>query len=484
MKERSIRLFRDTAKAIYNEGPYQLFPPFKKFYISHDHWMDMSRQEKETHLQQFFSYIPTVEEVENSNIIPPPDKRQTVDEKKKNKAVMQPTVMSDSSEKPSSNIPFSAEDLNIDEHVIPKETLKNIFKEAERLLSTKDAITKAASSDERLRTVANSNGAAHPYIVSPMTKNRDYLMCKCKTFEWYCICPHALAAAQDIGICFNFLTEAKKKLESKKGKKRGLTTALNSDLRTSEKGLKKDEIQKRFSQKKTSTESNTINSRVRFDMNSKSSTISSNPISHSITLSNSQLIQSQPKTTVIQQERSFLTNNFPQTANTFLYPYRSQSQTNNLLNSQLENSFHSSQNSLLSSTQTNLFQPSPPMVQPLFWNSGMSPYKYELVPLPQNVVKCYGCGHKFVDSYRTYPNNLIIRHRDRRIIGKNQFGGFEISPDFQFTYYHLKKEHVVKKNPEFENNPIVYTTSTAYACFMKEKETVDILNKSGIILLY
>ena len=40
-----------------------------------------------------------------------------------------------------------------------------------------------------------------------------------------------------------------------------------------------------------------------------------------------------------------------------------------------------------------------PQTQQSHWHSGMSPGRYELVPLPGNVVKCYGCGQTFAEKY-------------------------------------------------------------------------------------
>ena len=49
------------------------------------------------------------------------------------------------------------------------------------------------------------------------------------------------------------------------------------------------------------------------------------------------------------------------------------------------------------------------------WNSSMSPYRYELVPLPNSVTKYYGYYQEFTRGYRMPPNNLVVRHMDRRI---------------------------------------------------------------------
>ena len=76
-------------------------------------------------------------------------------------------------------VPIVPSDLDIDN--VPKTTISAIFSEAESLLNEKGAITKAASNDERLRTVKDKT-SVQPLIVVPTSRNRDFLTCKCKTF--------------------------------------------------------------------------------------------------------------------------------------------------------------------------------------------------------------------------------------------------------------------------------------------------------------
>ena len=84
------------------------------------------------------------------------------------------------------------------------------------------------------------------------------------------------------------------------------------------------------------------------------------------------------------------------------------------------------------------------------WHSGMSPHQYEIVLLPNNVKKCYGCGNNFAEKYRSPPFNLIVRHMDRRVVKKCEHTGMLIySKDFSNTYYHLVRLHIARKNPVF-----------------------------------
>ena len=49
----------------------------------------------------------------------------------------------------------------------------------------------------------------------------------------------------------------------------------------------------------------------------------------------------------------------------------------------------------------------------------MPPHDFEVIPLPTNVCKCYGCGNDFVDKYRNHPHNIIVKHVDRRVMQKD-----------------------------------------------------------------
>ena len=84
------------------------------------------------------------------------------------------------------------------------------------------------------------------------------------------------------------------------------------------------------------------------------------------------------------------------------------------------------------------------------WHSGLSPYNYELVVLLTNVKKCYGCGQEFAAKYKQHPNNIVIKHCDRHITGKDLTTGIlTYASDFTNTYYHLSLQHIRRKNPLF-----------------------------------
>ena len=96
------------------------------------------------------------------------------------------------------------------------------------------------------------------------------------------------------------------------------------------------------------------------------------------------------------------------------------------------------------------------------WHSGMAPNRYETVLLERIVKKCYGCLNDFVDKYRSSPYNLVIKHLDRRVTGKDgTTGRLLYSNTFSNTYYHLNSTHIQKRNPFF--NGRVYISPSLHS---------------------
>ena len=124
-----------------------------------------------------------------------------------------------------------------------------------------------------------------------------------------------------------------------------------------------------------------------------------------------------------------------------------------------------------------------PLSQQMKWNSSMSTFQYELVLLPDSVRKCYGYSQRFNDCYRHYPKNFIIWHKDGRIMGKSIFGDLTYSSDFQFTYYHLSRDHAVRKSPNFRNNPYVYAPPKAFTHFNNDLELKAMICNAGFSTL-
>ena len=59
LKDRSLRLYRDAMKAIYDDGPYTLSPSYSHLKVSSDDFKDLEKPEKENLLQYFFTYVTT-----------------------------------------------------------------------------------------------------------------------------------------------------------------------------------------------------------------------------------------------------------------------------------------------------------------------------------------------------------------------------------------------------------------------------------------
>ena len=113
----------------------------------------------------------------------------------------------------------------------------------------------------------------------------------------------------------------------------------------------------------------------------------------------------------------------------------------------------------------------------IMWHSGMSPNKYEVVLLESCVKKCYGCGTAFADKFRRPPFNLVVKHLDRRVLGKNNITGQLLySNDYSNTYYHLSVSHMQRKNPVFSG--IVHISSVLY--YSLDTEQRNYLASSGV----
>ena len=101
----------------------------------------------------------------------------------------------------------------------------------------------------------------------------------------------------------------------------------------------------------------------------------------------------------------------------------------------------------------------PPAAAAGAWHSGLSPHRYHLVPLPSNVKKCYGCGDSFAEKFRQLPNNIVVKHVDRRVMRRDQATGVLMySPDYTNTYYHPSFAHIRRKNPMFNGQVFIETS--------------------------
>ena len=85
------------------------------------------------------------------------------------------------------------------------------------------------------------------------------------------------------------------------------------------------------------------------------------------------------------------------------------------------------------------------------WHSWMSPYPYEIVEKPREVIKCCSCRYNFPEKYDNLPHNLIIKHVDKRIRGKSDTGQICHSVNFTPAHYHAN----MLKNYVFDGIAIV-----------------------------
>ena len=65
--------------------------------------------------------------------------------------------------------------------------------------------------------------------------------------------------------------------------------------------------------------------------------------------------------------------------------------------------------------------------------------------------KCYGCGDNFAEKFRQPPHNIVVKHVDRRQVGRDDnTGALVYSTDFTNTYYHPSPAHIMPKKPVFD----------------------------------
>ena len=83
---------------------------------------------------------------------------------------------------------------------------------------------------------------------------------------------------------------------------------------------------------------------------------------------------------------------------------------------------------------------------PVYWNSRLSRYPYEVVEKAKEVVKCFGCSQNVANIIAF---NLVFKHIDRRIRGKGSNNHFIYNSDFTPVYYHPMLSHILRKNPYF-----------------------------------
>ena len=250
LNERSLRLYSNAIKTIYGEGPYFLSPAYEHLKCTYDQFKDLTKPEKENLLRRMFTYTPNPKVLLNNGYLLDDDE---IEPQKADLLKVSEVKDTDNSRlskqcfRRHEKLPFSPTDFKLTSKFgIPEESVSDIFERARKLLDEPGAITKAASSDEYMRTVKSSYGPK-PHLVTPSSRNQYLLTCPCKTYNMFDLCRHALATSADIGIAMEYFMEVVKKFEQKKQKKvssYSITNAYNSTLKVSQLGKKKNEISK------------------------------------------------------------------------------------------------------------------------------------------------------------------------------------------------------------------------------------------------
>lgn len=538
LKARSIRLYSNVVKALYDDGPYVISTAYNMFRKTYAEWQSMSRDDRKKHISAFMAYIPTDDVIlrigssaasknpigKNREVMAIPtcssSCKETPDEIQiiptaESDVLLQPQQSVVNRTPPTSSDQFevsvetqgtevteghlrrtlsvSLEEASVLEDILPSHLLEDAFRKAEELLNEPNSITKAATDDDRLRTVKSRHGSV-PLIVKPLPKNRDLFECTCKVYKALGMCCDTIAVADEVGVLCNYLCELRKKLgkRKKRGKAVNITAAVQSDLSASLKGHKKNEVQKISRRKSNSFQQESIaedlvqrrsaTTHTSFPLKPANKHIAQQPSpNYSVPDSNhsTQCVPTWPRLpmfqspyqSVITSPHSTLARDTPQ------YQYAS-TPSSTIPHGQ---PFSYTANPYINANPVNQFSDTSMSVQQQtsarrnmsdVWNSSMSPYRYELVLIPNSVTKCYGCHQDFTPAYRSPPNNVIVRHMDRRITGRDQSGQLAYSPDFKATYYHPVKEHIILKNPVFDGRVFV----APVFCQILSPEQIHVVN--------
>ena len=534
LKNRYLRLYENLVKAIYDEGPYMLSPSYSHLMMTYDKWIDLGTSEKSAHIKALMTYVPTTTALPSSvTAIASTQIETTADDLLHSDAFVR------TSQQSTHTVPrrliISAQEANIQVEAVPLANLQEIFSKAEFLLNKPGAIMKAASNEDRMRTVKSRYGTV-PLIVKPQTKNKNLFECNCKVFKGIGLCADTVAVAEDNGVLIEYVNALRKKFQRSKHVP-NLTAAIESSLSIANRGHKKNEIQKARNQAaKTRQESlsaslpvnkrqehptatsthlfndtmtgqgftplvcttgctdrpvhaNHMPSMTGYGSLKNAHTIPnpSNPQdqvplpigrAHNVpsvgnvtrvnamqnvnAVSTNQGQSSLPMRTVhgqlpvgnvvrmdnMQHVNAVSVNqvesSLPIETVHCLPSVGNVTQMNNMQNVNAV-SINQGRSSLPiglargpppfgnAMQDVNAISVDPADSNPSRWHSGMSPGRYELVLLPANVVKCYGCGQKFAQKYRSSPYNIIIKHVDRRIRGRDASGNIVHNQDFTST---------------------------------------------------
>ena len=194
LKGRVLRLHKDTAKALYGDGPYRLDKAYTNFAVTYDEWQDLLPGERKALLRRFFTEVcrPVV-----------------TNEGKQKESSPQVAKVTPSTPETQSfrRLSVAVEEFGIPSEVVPATTLRDMFRNAEALLNEPGAVMPAASDDPRMRTVKSRHGKA-PLIFKPV-KAGHQLDCPCSVFKAVGICQDTIAMAEDLSAYKNISRKSK-----------------------------------------------------------------------------------------------------------------------------------------------------------------------------------------------------------------------------------------------------------------------------------
>ena len=389
----------------------------------------------------------------------------------------------------------------IPEDCIPRSTLECLYQNAEALLNEPGAIMQAASSDPRIMTVKSRHGKV-PLLVKPL-KNENQFECNCTTYKSLRVCQDTIAVANNLDCLKKCLVGLRKKLQRKRGKKGvNVSAAYNSRRKPSEQGLKAHEISKVCRRKRSEVLESWKPTETIIGTTNTHATTSAMPASYTGHVVNCEIPEHQahhPQLQIQPQQQLQYQQQFQQQSQrqqqprqqSLLHqqPYQLPQQPQEQLDRRPQYFQPSQQRQLYDQQQQpqqeqriQLLQPDRQGSQVNGWHSGMSPYRYEVCIMQNNIKKCYGCNHEFVDTYRCHPQNVIIRHVDKRIRGLTNDGSILYGADFAKTYYHCKFSHISMKNPYFDRivylNPQLLLSAEQQCVLMSGNLTVKYISQT------
>ena len=439
----------NSMKATFDQGPYKLSPAFSKLSVKYDDWMSFTSDERRPCVYRCSNFVPKTSPMNELSIEAnhaATNASASIDTfaSQESSDVAQEVPISPVARK----IPLTAAELQIPN--VSSTVLEKVFSDAQALLNDGKSMTTVPSKDLNMRAVINESDP-EPFIVKPQKKNKNIFVCTCKVYSSLgIICQHSLTVSQVTGKLLEYVLEVKKCLSSKSRKSSfpNVTAGVQNTLPTSLRGMKKNEIgkaiqrprrnEKRRQEKLASTETTSTAATEGVNTPIVSTNVNGSQVETQQFHWQQQQLHSENQHNQVQNFASPLQQNNTAASHDLLFTVptlQRQHSNQNVTQSQQRGAdiggffpvprqpfptpFPS-----FGSLDTPAYPNSLPAGNQYstYWHSGLSPHPYEVVLLPANVTKCYGCGNEFTEKYKAPPHNVVIRHRDRRIRGRGPAG--------------------------------------------------------------